>query len=148
MYKLDTSNFNEIDKYITVTDKRDKVIKYNLSDNVVETILSWLKYRNRLAVDFTDPSALFVSNRGNRLSTDAISDIVTKYATDITGKHITPHKLRATFGTQIYAATKDIYLTQQCMQHSSAAITQLYIRGQQNENRQRGSDIMGRLTDI
>lgn len=75
-----------------------------------------------------------------------ISRIVEKYACNIEGKHITPHKLRATYGTQLYAATKDLYFVQSCMGHSNPATTELYIRGQKNSSRQTASELMSNIT--
>ena len=72
--------------------------------------------------------------------------IVNKYAKDIEGKHITPHKLRATYGTHLYDKTKDVYLVQSCMGHSNPKTTEMYIRGQNNNNRKTAADIMSKIT--
>ena len=38
-------------------------------------------------------------------------------------KHITPHKLRSTFGTSLYRETKDIFLVAECLGHSDINTT-------------------------
>lgn len=74
----------------------------------------------------------------------SISRAVNKYSITIKGKHITPHKLRATYGTQLYNITKDIYFVQQCMGHSNPKTTELYVR-EDNKDRKKASDIMSGL---
>ena len=59
-----------------------------------------------------------------------------------------PHKLRATYGTQLYDKTRDIYLVQQCMGHSSPKTSELYVRGQKNSSREKAADIMAQITNI
>ena len=68
-----------------------------------------------------------------------------KYSSNIKGKHITPHKLRATYGTQLYNATGDIYFVQECMGHSNPKTTEIYIRDTKNTTK-KASDIMKNLT--
>ena len=63
---------------------------------------------------------------------------------DIDGKNITPHKLRATYGTQLYNKTGDIYFVQECMGHSNPKVTELYVRDKK-ENTKRAGDIMDKL---
>ena len=46
---------------------------------------------------------------------------------NISGKNITPHKLRATYGTQLYNATKDLFFVQEMMGHSDISTTQVYL---------------------
>ena len=96
-------------------------------------------------LDNKKEDALFISNRKTRMDQSSISDVVKKYSSVIDGKHITPHKLRATYGTQLYAKTGDLYLVQECMGHSNPKTTELYIRGQKNEATQKASDIMTKL---
>mgnify|MGYP003499763570 CR=1 FL=1 len=58
---------------------------------------------------------------------------------------ITPHALRATFGTLLYDRTHDIELVRQQMNHESVATTQRYIRGNEEANRKRTADVMGSI---
>jgi integrase/recombinase XerC len=47
--------------------------------------------------------------------------LVTKYTKDI--KKVSPHKLRATYGTNLYIATKDIYLVSDTLGHRNVETT-------------------------
>lgn len=143
--KLDVSNIDIENHRIIVTDKGDKVQIYDLTEDIFIEVTAWLKKRKEI-LDGKHEDALFISRDMTRLTPQSVTKIVKKYAENIDGKNISPHKLRATYGTQVYAASKDLYLTQQAMGHSSPKVTELYIRGQKQESRKKASDIMSKLT--
>lgn len=128
---------------LSIIDKENKINTYELNQNVVEAYILWMFNRMKYAKE--DP-ALFINSRGTRISQTAIYEIVKKYSVDIKGKHISPHKLRATYGTQLYNKTKDIYLVQEAMNHSDPKTTELYIRGTKKESRRIAASVMAKLT--
>lgn len=144
VWKLDVSDIDLKEHTLITTEKRGKVKIYPLSDELIQLVYEWLDERLYRAND--NETALFVSERGTRLSTDRIAEIIHSYAGNIIGKNITPHKLRATFGTQVYNATGDIYLTQTAMGHSSPTTTELYVRGQENKSMMTAADVMRKIT--
>ncbi len=144
LMKIDISDIDFENKILIVTDKESSVNIYELSDEMLEIIEIWLKKRKTL-LNGKEIEALFISNRRTRMEQQAISNVVTKYSDGIKGKHITPHKLRATYGTQLYEATKDVYFVQKCMKHANPKTTELYIRGNKNQTKT-ASNIMKSLT--
>lgn len=146
LYKLDISNINFEKHMLMVTDKGNKVIEYLLDFEVEKIIKEWLVKRNELEID-KDDNALFVSNMKKRMSVEAISLIVKKYSVTIEGKHISPHKLRATYGTQLYNETHDIRFVQSCMNHNSPKTTELYIRGNQDTDKKRAAQIVSKFLE-
>lgn len=130
LYKLDVNSIDFDKHVINTVDKGEKIIDYAMTPKLEDIIKEWLDVRNDIVNE--DEPALFVSNRLKRISNEGIACIVNKYAVNIKGKHITPHKLRATFGTQIQEKYHDIYFTQKVMHHSSPVTTELYVRGQNN----------------
>ena len=142
--QMDLSDIHEENgrKYIMTTEKRGKVRKYFLSDDLEIMLSSYLDLRNELLINKEDNGALFVSKDGNRLSNRQIDMIVRKYGRGI--KNLSPHKLRATFGTMLYEKTKDIYMVQQAMGHSSPNTTQIYIRGQKEKIQMESSDMISK----
>lgn len=142
MIKLDITDIDFENKTLMVTDKGRQVHTYQLNDATIEAINDWLAARPRLVVEET--SALFLNKYGQRMQRDGIKDITTKFAVNIKGKRITPHKLRATYGTQLYEATKDIYFVQKAMGHSGPSVTERYIRGQKGITKT-AADIMSKL---
>ena len=145
IWKLDVSDIDIKNHTLINTEKRGKVREFALSDEIIELLNKWLAERD-VILKGKKEAALFISEKHNRLSYEAIGDMVKKYTACILGKNISPHKLRATYGTQIYEATKDIYFTQQAMGHSNPGTTQLYVRGQQKEIMNKSADIMRKLT--
>ncbi len=68
--------------------------------------------------------ALFYSIQRRRISVQAIENLVGEYASQITSfKHITPHKLRSTYGTALYRETGDIYLVAEVLGHNDVNTT-------------------------
>ncbi|MGI6213475.1 MAG: tyrosine-type recombinase/integrase [Christensenellales bacterium] len=67
---------------------------------------------------------LFLSLQNNRLGVRAIQNIVKKYAViSAPLKNISPHKLRSTYGTQLYRSTKDIYVVAEVLGHKDINTT-------------------------
>lgn len=144
LMKLDVSDVDFNLNKITVTDKEDKVNSYDLTDEVMAIIQSWLIKREQI-LNGKIEEALFISDRKKRICPNAITAIIKKYARNITNKNISPHKLRATYGTQLYEATNDIYFVQQQMHHENPKTTEKYVRGIKN-NSKKACDIMTDLT--
>lgn len=144
LYKLDLDSIDFNNKVLTSNEKGDKVRTYDLSDELIDDINKWLKKRKEILEDIQE-NALFISNQKSRMDQKSISRIVKKYSSDITNKNITPHKLRATYGTQLLKETNNIYFVQECMGHSNPKTTELYIRGEKNGNSKKASDIMSKI---
>ena len=65
-----------------------------------------------------------------------IEYMVKKYATNVTpGKHITPHKLRSTYGTSLYRETGDIYLVADVLGHKDVNTTKKHYAAIEEERR-------------
>lgn len=141
LFKLDVKDVDLENGTITVFEKGNKARKICIADNVVETIREWLNIREKL-LEGAKEDALIISNRKRRMETETIRYTIKRIGKEISGKDITPHKLRATYGTQLYAKTKDLYFVQECMGHSNPKTTEIYIRGQKKEASQRAADLM------
>jgi site-specific recombinase XerD len=69
-------------------------------------------------------NALFLSMQNRRITTRAVQNLVQKYSSQVGNlKKITPHKLRSTFGTNMYRQTSDIYLVADLLGHSDVNTT-------------------------
>lgn len=147
LYKLNVNSINLVTKKLITVDKGSLINEFPLDEHVIECTAEWLHEREQI-LNGAEEDALFISNQRTRLDQSSISRIVNKYAAHIKGKHITPHKLRATYGSSIYDATKDLYLTQQCMRHKNPRTTEIYIRGQKDVSRERGVEIMSKNLKI
>lgn len=149
---LKNMNVSDVDfenSCIRVTDKGDKVNLHNIPEETKTVLQKWLLKREEILTKANkmDEQALFISNEKRRLSDTGIRSVVDKYSRSITDgdEKITPHALRATFGTLLYDRTHDIELVRQQMNHESVATTQRYIRGNEEANRKRTADVMGSI---
>lgn len=69
-------------------------------------------------------NALFLSIQMKRMSVRAMENMVTKYTQKLNClKRITPHKLRSTFGTNLYRETNDIYMVADFLGHKDVNTT-------------------------
>jgi integrase/recombinase XerC len=76
-----------------------------------------------------DSAALFTSNRGTRMTTDAIADAITAITTAAgLDDRVTSHILRHTFGTELTRGGVDIVTVAELMGHASLETTRLYTR--------------------
>ena len=143
--KLDVDSIDLENQKLLVIDKGDKPKSFDLSDELMTHVYAWLNKREQL-LKGEKINALFISNRRERITYRSVWQLVKKYAENIDGKDISPHKLRATFGTTLYDATKDVYFVQEMMGHTNPKTTEMYIRGQKNTNSQKAAEIMSKIT--
>ena len=88
------------------------------TDEVKVELQNWLKERDKIEDLPKDENALFLSLKNKRISVRAVQNLVSKYAKIVSPlKHITPHKLRSTFGTKLYRETGDIYVVADYLGH-------------------------------
>lgn len=93
-------------------------------DEVEITLLNYLEYRNTIKPVAGHENALFLSLQNKRISVRSVENLVKKYSGLITTlKHITPHKLRSTYGTNLYKETGDIYLVADVLGHKDVNTT-------------------------
>lgn len=105
-------------------------------DEVRDALLPYLDQRKALRAAEPDKDALFLSQKGTRLGVRSIEYMVKKYAQTVTTvKHITPHKLRSTYGTNLYQETHDIYLVADVLGHKDVNTTRRHYADQAEENR-------------
>ena len=93
-------------------------------DEVEIALLNYLEYRNTIIPVAGHENALFLSLQNKRISVRSVENLVKKYSGLITTlKHITPHKLRSTYGTNLYKETGDIYLVADVLGHKDVNTT-------------------------
>ncbi|MBQ3571705.1 MAG: tyrosine-type recombinase/integrase [Clostridia bacterium] len=109
--------FMDSNSFVVTRKGGNRTILY-FTDEVRDAILNWLEYRAKIKELDTDEKALFLSLRNRRISVRNVQILVEKYAKIVTPlKKITPHKLRSTFGTNLYQETGDIYVVADFLGH-------------------------------
>lgn len=103
----------------------------------VETALQdYLDERNSIIPEEGSENALFLSLQKKRMNVRSVENLVKKYARIVTPlKKITPHKLRSTYGTNLYRETGDIYLVADVLGHSDVNITKKHYAALEDERR-------------
>jgi site-specific recombinase XerD len=61
------------------------------------------------------------------MTTQAVRDLVTKYTKNIQGKHITPHKLRASAATNLAASGVSMQAIAKILGHENIQTTKRYV---------------------
>ena len=103
----------------------------------VETALQdYLDERNSIIPEEGSENALFLSLQKKRMIVRSVENLVKKYARIVTPlKKITPHKLRSTYGTNLYRETGDIYLVADVLGHSDVNTTKKHYAALEDERR-------------
>jgi len=92
--------------------------------------------------DWTPTTPLF-TKCGHRLSVRAVENIVKKYAAIAAPlKKISPHKLRSTYGTNLYKATKDIYIVADVLGHKDINTTKKHYAAISEDIRIKAADMV------
>lgn len=103
----------------------NRVVLY-FSDEVEKALSDYLEEREKIVEnnEVVDEDALFLSLQNKRISTRAVQNIVKKYsAVAAPLKKISPHKLRSTYGTNLYRETQDIYVVADVLGHKDVNTT-------------------------
>lgn len=100
-----------------------EVVVY-FGEEVRDALLTYMVERQKITAADGSTNALFLSMQNKRISVRAVENLVKKYSKLVTNlKHITPHKLRSTYGTSLYRETGDIYLVADVLGHKDVNTT-------------------------
>ncbi len=119
---------------IDITSQRMKVFGKGSEERIVflttETIESFTLYiqerKKKFNVKEIDSEALFVNNRGGRLTERGIFDVVVKSGKKAGVVNISPHTLRHSFATELLNRGADIRAVQEMLGHKNLSTTQVY----------------------
>ena len=94
------------------------------SEEVADALAQYLAYKEEDKNTPENEHALFLSIKMHRISIRAVENLVKKYSRIVSPlKKISPHKLRSTYGTQLYRETKDIYVVADVLGHKDVNTT-------------------------
>lgn len=133
-------NINDVDfdnGCVKIMRKGHKEDIVYFGDEVEAALKEYMEHRTELFKPIDeDADALFISSKNRRISVRAVELLVKKYAMlTTTVKHITPHKLRSTYGTQLYKETGDIYLVADVLGHKDVNTTKKHYAAIDDERR-------------
>lgn len=111
------------------------------SDEVADALRRYMEQKEE---DETLPErehALFLSLKQKRISVRAVENLVKKYSKIVTPlKKISPHKLRSTYGTQLYRETQDIYVVADVLGHKDVNTTKKHYAAMSEDIRRSVAD--------
>ena len=117
----------EAEVFRAVRRKGGKVRPVYFNVDVTIALRRWLWQRKEYPNAATNP-ALFLSDRGRRLSPRAVEDLVAKYAKSAgLGKHVTPHVMRHSTATELIRLGNGIEVVADVLAHSSLDTTRHYV---------------------
>ncbi|WP_301098739.1 tyrosine recombinase XerC [Otariodibacter sp.] len=109
---------------VRVLGKRSKERIVPIGSKAIEAINKWLAVRTEFN---PKDNALFLNQRGGRISTRSIQLIMQKWGKrQGLNTHLHPHKLRHSFATHMLEASSDLRAVQELLGHSNLSTTQIY----------------------
>lgn len=132
-------NINDVDFHlggIRIHRKGGKEVIVYFGTEVEYALNDYIDERKHMTAEAGHEEALFLSLQNKRLNVRSVENLVKKYAKIITPlKKITPHKLRSTYGTNLYRETGDIYLVADVLGHADVNTTKKHYAALEDERR-------------
>ncbi len=132
-------NINDVDFRnggLRIHRKGGKEVIVYFGAEVEDALQDYLREREHIVPEEGSEEALFLSMQRKRINVRSVEKMVKKYAQLVTPlKKITPHKLRSTYGTNLYRETGDIYLVADVLGHSDVNTTKKHYAALEDERR-------------
>ena len=122
---LNTNSIDFRDRTVKVLGKGNKERQVPVGSKAVEAVQLWLQRRNE--VETSDPDALFISKRGNRIAARTVQQRLEQLSTQqgMMGK-VHPHMLRHSFASHLLESSGDLRAVQELLGHANLSTTQVY----------------------
>lgn len=134
---LDVTDVDFRNNAVKVVRKGGNEMYVYFGEEVEAALRRYLEVRKDIKSLPGHENALFYSTQRRRIGVQAVENMVGKYSRAVvTTKHITPHKLRSTYGTALYRETGDIYLVADVLGHKDVNTTRKHYAAM-DDNRRR-----------
>lgn len=113
------------DKTIRVVGKGSKTRILPIGRYATDALRAWLRQRSQVAA--ANQSAVFVSQRGTRLSRRSVQDRIKYWARrQGVSSRVYPHLFRHSFATHLLESSSDLRGVQELLGHADISTTQIY----------------------
>ena len=113
--------------FVRVMGKGSKERLVPLHQKACEALTEYLQYGRPLLRKHPDNSYVFLSVRGNKLSTNTIRSIFKERLHEVgLDESLSPHALRHSFATDLLSGGADLRSVQEMLGHASLSTTQIY----------------------
>jgi len=127
---LNRNDMDRKEKAVKVKGKGGKERILPVGEKALEAVNDYLRVSNSAQKKNAQSAAcpaLFLNNRGGRLTTRSIARMINKYVNCSSFSHpVHPHAIRHTFATHMLDAGADLRTIQEFLGHSSLSTTQKY----------------------
>ncbi len=138
---IDDINFSENEFSIIRKGGNQDILVFG--DEARTALLNYMLEREQMNAAEGHEEALFLSLQNKRLTVRSIEYIVKKYAAIVTPqKRISPHKLRSTYGTNLYRETGDIYLVADVLGHKDVNTTRKHYAAVSEDRRRLAAKVV------
>lgn len=125
LVSLNLTDIDRDDATLEVTGKGNKARRLPIGRMALAAIDRWLAVRDALAK--ADEAALFVSQRGGRLSPRSVQARLHHRAIEQgSPRHVHPHLLRHSFASHLLESSGDLRAVQELLGHADISTTQIY----------------------
>ena len=144
MREINVSDIDLIEKKLFIITKGKGRRNLSIDKSVMPYLCAWLNDRKKYLTS-SNTDALFINRYGNRMSGQALYDLVDKYCSTALGYHISPHKLRSGFCSILLEEWGDIHAVMKAVGHKRVETTLRYAVTKNNEQKEAASLISNAL---
>ncbi|MCR4901356.1 MAG: tyrosine-type recombinase/integrase [Butyrivibrio sp.] len=137
---LDIEDINFKENSFVVVRKGGGTATLYFNDEVSAALMEYIELERPNYCETDDEKALFLSMQKKRMSIRSVQLMVKKYTKEaVPEKHLTPHKMRSTYGTALYKQSGDIRLVADVLGHKDINTTAKHYAAIEEEHRKQAA---------